>query len=62
MRVAIWSMYLAPTFDPSNRVDGKQAVLKAIVSEVLKVLLSPYLDKESKAELLQDIQKMFNSN
>ena len=61
-RTSLWNMYLAPTFDPSNKIDGNQAVLKAIVSEVLKVLLSPYLDKESKAELLQDIQKMFTLN
>ena len=52
LRVALWNMYLAPTFNPSNKADGKQAVLKAIIQEVIKVLLSPYLENEAKAELL----------
>ena len=36
----------------TNSNDEDKKVLKVIVSELLKVLLSPYLGKEEKAELL----------
>ena len=45
-------MFLSTSVDPKNTNDEDQKVLKVIVSELLKVLLSPYLGKEEKAELL----------
>ena len=55
----IWFKFLSTSFEPSNIIDGDQKVLRTIFVEMLKVLLSPYLNKNEKAELLQDVQQIF---